>query len=109
MEKSPSGPEKFWIEVLPEDERRIAEHVRSIRFNPKLSSEAREVLSELVVEYATRLRAKYKEHLREYRLYHALIGSTPNPADALFDLPGEDSVVTFAEDVLLPATQTKNP
>ena len=42
---------------------------------------------------------------RRCRLFHLLIGSTPDKFVDLFDLPGEDSIVKFAEGVLLPMTQ----
>lgn len=105
MERPPLSSEPLWIQALPQEERAIIERVRDIRFGrlSESTSGEREERSERTVEYAQRLGKKYGSERSRYRLYHALIGSTPGEDADLFDFPGEDSVLLFAEKELLTA------
>lgn len=46
--------------------------------------------------FLDQLSSKYgRQHLRKYRLYHIIVGSTPGADMTLFDLPGEDSIYSW--------------
>jgi hypothetical protein len=53
-------------------------------------------VNEAIVDWFNAKREKYPD-IRDYRLVHALIGSTPAPGTEKFDLPGEDSVQVFIQ------------
>lgn len=51
-------------------------------------------------EFARELQKKYPDYKR-YRVWHVLIGSTPDESGIIEeDFPGEDSVIDFLEKVL---------
>lgn len=49
-----------------------------------------------IVDWCRAIEEKYPD-AREYTLFHTLIGSTPPPGLTKFDLPGDDSVMKFAD------------
>jgi hypothetical protein len=71
-----------------------------------------DMLDERITEWAEEIE-KRNSHCRRYRLFHLLIGSTPDKPGGgtvesidCFDFPGEDSVVLFVERILLPMMQS---
>lgn len=47
-----------------------------------------------IVDKANFLKDKYPDY-NDYRLYHLMIGSTPEKVLPFFDFPGEDSIMNF--------------
>ncbi len=51
---------------------------------------------EKLYEFAEKLKAKHEDY-KDYRLYHFLIGSTPDRELPKIDFPGEDSIEKFID------------
>ena len=79
----------------------ISERIRVLRerFPGTPGSEGfatREAIQQRIIEFARALRVKYPNYFN-YRLYHALIGSTPPEACTNFDFPEEEPVQRFIQ------------
>ena len=100
-------PQKNNIEFKPqyteEDVNRVYNKLSSImEYIQKLGTQDFiKKYNDIIKSFADELIKKYsREELINYRAYHILIGSTPNPEKKpeFFDLPGEDSIEKYLDE-----------
>lgn len=54
-------------------------------------------VADAIVDFDERLKTKYGDDVRKYRLWHLMVGSTPDPDKTMIetDFAGEDSIEQF--------------
>lgn len=82
--------------IVEQYEHRLIKLVHLIEAKEGTSAPYLESISQKVLDW----QKIYGDTLRKYRLYHKLIGSTPQESDIIaLDLPGEDNVENFVAEL----------